>query len=179
MESPLVWMDLEMTGLDVERHTIVEIATIVTDSELEVVAEGPNLVIAQPEEALAQMGEVVVAMHTRSGLLERIRSSTVSLAEAEARTLEFVRQHCEAGVAPLCGNSIHQDRRFLERHMPALHDHFHYRNVDVTSIKEVVRRWYGGRIPPFEKGEQHRALDDILESIGELRHYRTHVFVPT
>jgi oligoribonuclease len=177
MESRLVWMDLEMTGLDAERHTIVEIATLITDSELNLVAEGPNLVIHQPEEALARMDEVVVAMHTKSGLLERIRSSTVSLAEAEAQTLAFVRAHCEPRTAPLCGNSIHQDRRFIERHMPELQRHFHYRNIDVSTVKELVRRWYGDRVPPYEKGDKHRALDDIRESIGELRHYRARVFV--
>ncbi|MBM4357497.1 MAG: oligoribonuclease [Deltaproteobacteria bacterium] len=179
MESRLVWMDLEMTGLDADRHTIVEIATLVTDSELELVAQGPSLVIHQPDEELAKMDDFVVAMHTKSGLLERIRSSQVTLAEAEAQTLEFVRAHCEPRTAPLCGNSIHQDRRFIERHMPTLQRHFHYRNIDVSTVKELVRRWYGDAVPPYQKGDKHRAMDDIVESIGELRHYRSRVFVGT
>jgi oligoribonuclease len=177
MQGRLVWVDLEMTGLDVDACAIVEIATIVTDEQLTVVAEGPNLIVHQPEEALARMHPEVVAMHTKSGLLDRIRASTVSLAEAEAATLAFVRQHCEAKASPLCGNSVHKDRQFLERYMPALHGHLHYRNIDVSTVKELVRRWYGERVPAYAKGDKHRALDDIRESIGELRHYRERVFI--
>jgi oligoribonuclease len=178
MADRFVWLDLEMTGLDPAKNVIVEIATIVTDAQLEVVAEGPNLVIHQPEEALAGMEPVVVEMHTKSGLIHRIRESQTSVAEAQARTLEFVKQHCAAKTSPLCGNSIHKDRQFIERYMPALDAHLHYRNVDVSTVKELVRRWYGDRVPKLEKGETHRALDDIRESIAELRYYRQRVFVP-
>jgi oligoribonuclease len=176
MEDRLVWVDLEMTGLDADKCVILEIASIVTDSELAVVAEGPNLVIHQPEEALARMDKVVVDMHTKSGLLEKIRASTVSLGAAESETLGFVKQHCAQGKSPLCGNSIYKDRQFIERHMPALDGFLHYRNVDVSTVKELVRRWYKGRVPELKKADAHRALDDIRESIAELRHYRQHVF---
>ncbi len=174
----LVWVDLEMTGLDAATCAIVEIATLITEGDLTLVAEGPNLVITQPEEALARMAPEVVAMHEKNGLLARIRASTTSLAEAEAATLAFVREHCEHREAPLAGNSIHKDRQFIERYMPALHGYLHYRNVDVSTVKELARRWYPGRVPVYEKGDKHRALDDIRESIGELLHYRAHVFVP-
>ncbi|MBM4375506.1 MAG: oligoribonuclease [Deltaproteobacteria bacterium] len=177
MQGRLVWVDLEMTGLDAEACAIVEIATIVTDEQLGIVAEGPNHIVYQPEEVLARMHPEVVAMHTKSGLLDRIRASRVSVAEAEAATLAFVREHCEAKASPLCGNSVHKDRQFLERYMPLLHAHLHYRNIDVSTVKELVRRWYGDRVPAYAKGDKHRALDDIRESIGELRHYRERVFV--
>lgn len=177
MRDRLVWVDLEMTGLDAESCTIVEIATIVTDSELRIVAEGPNLVLHATDDVLARMHPEVVAMHTRSGLLDRIRASTITVADAEAETLAFVRAHCEPKVSPLCGNSVHKDRQFLERYMPALHGFLHYRNIDVSTVKELVRRWYGDRVPAYQKGDKHRALDDIRESIGELSHYRARVFV--
>jgi oligoribonuclease len=175
----LVWVDLEMTGLDPERCAIVEIASIVTDSELTIVAEGPNYVIHQPPEVLSTMEPEVVALHTRSGLLTSIPLSTIDLARAEAETLAFVMEHCDRRSSPLCGNSIWKDRQFLERYMPTFSAFLHYRNVDVSSIKELARRWYGAAVPPFEKRETHRALDDIRESIAELRHYRAHVFRPT
>lgn len=178
MSNRLVWVDLEMTGLDPARHAIVEIATVVTDAELRIVAEGPSLVVHASEDALAGMDDYVRDLHTKSGLLDRIRSSTISLAEAEAATLRFVRDHGPPRSSPLCGNSIHKDRQFLERHMPALEAHLHYRNIDVSTLKELVRRWYGERVPPFAKGDKHRALDDIRESIAELRYYRERVFVP-
>ena len=176
----LVWMDLEMTGLDPERDVIVEIATIVTDDQLEIIAEGPDLVVHHPDEVLAVMDPFVVDMHTRSGLLDAIKASTITLDDAGARTLEFIRQHVpEAGKVPLCGNSIGMDRRFLARHLPDIENWLHYRSVDVSSVKELVKRWYptvdSGR--PFKQGS-HRALDDIRESINELRYYRQHVFVP-
>jgi oligoribonuclease len=174
----LVWVDLEMTGLDAGRHTIVEIASIVTDGELNIVAEGPNLVIHQPEEALARMDDFVTNLHTKSGLLDKIRASTVTLADAEAQTLAFVKAHCVEKRSPLCGNSIHMDRSFLVRYMPSFDAYLHYRNVDVSTLKELVRRWYGEKVPPYAKGDKHRALDDIRESIGELRYYRERVFVP-
>ena len=174
----LVWMDLEMTGLDPARHVIVEIATIVTDDELEIVAEGPDLVVHQPAEVLAGMEDIVRAMHTKNGLLERVQASTVDLAEAGRLTLEFLKQHLpEPRTVPLCGNSIGTDRRFLAIHLPAIEEHLHYRSVDVSTIKELCRRWYPDVLAAApEKETAHRALDDIRESIKELRHYRETVF---
>jgi len=174
----LVWVDLEMTGLDPETCAIVEIATIVTNGNLEVIAEGPNLVIHQPDEVLATMTPFVRELHTRSGLLERITSSTVSLAEAEAETLAFLEPHCTKGATPLCGNSVWKDRAFLERYMPRVVALLHYRMIDVSTIKEVVKRWYPAEFHAPKKRESHRALDDIRESIDELRWYRARVFVP-
>ena len=166
-----------MTGLDPASHLIVEIATIVTDDELLIVAEGPDLVVSVPESHLSAMDEVVTRMHTRSGLLDAVRSSEVSLEDAGRLTLEFLRQHMEAGKIPLCGNSIGTDRRFLAAHLPEVEDFFHYRSVDVSTIKELARRWYPSVVSgaPTKKGG-HRALDDIRESIEELRYYRSHMF---
>jgi len=174
----LAWMDLEMTGLDVDSDVIVEIATLITDDDLNVIAEGPDLVLSAPEEALAAMDEVVVNMHTKSGLLNAIRASKVTVAEAEAATLEFLKQHSpEANKLPLCGNSIGTDRRFLLRYMPSIEDHLHYRCIDVSTIKELARRWYPAAYKAApEKAKGHRALDDIEESVAELRHYREHMF---
>lgn len=174
----LVWMDLEMTGLEPDRHVIVEIATIITDDELVIVAEGPDLVIHQPPEALAEMDQVVVDMHTSSGLLTAIQESTLSLEDAGAQTLEFIKQHVpDPRTVPLCGNSIGTDRRFLARYLPEIEDHLHYRSVDVSTIKELARRWYPGSINAVpRKAAAHRALDDILESISELRWYRSNLF---
>ncbi len=174
----LVWMDLEMTGLDPERCVIVEIATLVTDAELNVVAEGPNLVVHQSDEELAKMDDFVVQMHEKSGLLERIKSSTIRLVEAEWQTLSFLKEHVEEGKAPLCGNSIWKDRQFVERYLPKVDGHLHYRNVDVSTLKELFRRWYPDRYAPPKKKETHRALDDILESIAELRYYRQTFMTP-
>jgi len=174
----LVWMDLEMTGLDHMSDVIVEIATIITDDDLNIVAEGPDLVIHQSDEVLSNMNEVVTKMHTDSGLLEQISSSTLTLQEAGQQTLEFIREHCpEAGTVPLCGNSIGTDRRFLARYLPEIENYLHYRSVDVSSIKELVRRWYpeaNARRP--WKPNSHRALDDIKESVAELQHYQQVVF---
>jgi oligoribonuclease len=171
-------MDLEMTGLDPARHVIVEIATIVTDDQLEIVAEGPDLVVHQPAEALAGMEKIVVDMHTRSGLLPAIEASTISLEEAGAATLAFIKEHVpEPRTVPLCGNSIGTDRRFLAIHLPAIEDHLHYRSVDVSTIKELTRRWYPGALDEApRKATAHRAIDDIRESIAELRWYRQRVF---
>ena len=176
----LVWMDLEMTGLDPARHVIVEIATIVTDDHLEVVAEGPDLVVHQPPEALAAMEDVVREMHTASGLLAAIEASTTTLEEAGEATLAFIKEHVpEPRTVPLCGNSIGTDRRFLAAYLPAIEEHLHYRSVDVSTIKELTRRWYPGAIEAVpRKATAHRALDDIRESIEELRWYRDHVFRP-
>lgn len=174
----LVWMDLEMTGLDHTCEVIVEIATLITDDDLQVIAEGPDLVVNQPEEMLLKMDPFVVDMHTRSGLLDQIRASTISLDQAGAETLAFIRQHVpEARTVPLCGNSIGTDRRFLAAYLPEIEEHLHYRSVDVSSIKELVRRWY-----PEVLGQRgwkqgaHRALDDIRESVSELQLYRDLVF---
>jgi oligoribonuclease len=173
-------MDLEMTGLEPARHVIVEIATIITDDELEVVAEGPDLIVHQPEEALAGMDDFVRNMHTSSGLLEAIRESKVTLEDAGKATLEFIRAHVpEPRSVPLCGNSIGTDRRFLDAQLPEIEQHLHYRSVDVSTIKELARRWYPDVVaaaPP--KVSAHRALDDIRESIAELRYYRSTVFKP-
>ena len=175
----LVWMDLEMTGLDPQRHVIVEIATLVTDDELEVVAEGPDLVIHQPASALAEMDPVVVEMHTSSGLLEQIEASSTTLEEAGAQTLAFIKEHApEARSVPLCGNSIGTDRRFLAAYLPEIEDHLHYRSVDVSTLKELARRWYPKALTAQpRKAAAHRALDDITESIRELAFYRERFFV--
>jgi oligoribonuclease len=172
-------MDLEMTGLDPRSHVIVEIATLITDDDLEVVAEGPDLVIHQPPEALAAMEPVVREMHTRSGLLDAIAASTVTLEQAGQATLDFLREHIpEPHTVPLCGNSIGTDRRFLAAYLPAIEDHLHYRSVDVSTIKELARRWYPGLIDGApKKATSHRALDDIRESVEELRFYRQKLFI--
>ena len=172
-------MDLEMTGLEPARHVIVEIATLVTDDDLNIIAEGPDLVIHQDEAALAEMDLVVVEMHTKSKLLDAIRSSTLSLEEAGAQTLEFIKTHVtEARRVPLCGNSIGMDRRFLAAYLPEIEEYLHYRSVDVSTVKELVKRWYPGlnNTRPRKAGA-HRAMDDVVESIAEMTFYREHVFV--
>ena len=176
----LAWMDLEMTGLEPGRHVIVEIATLITDDSLEIVAEGPDLVLTVSAEALAEMDDVVVQMHTRSGLLNAIAASTVTLPDAIEQTMAFLRQHIpEARSVPLCGNSIGTDRRFLALFMPEVDEFLHYRSVDVSSVKELTRRWYPETYKKLpRKGGGHRALDDIRESVAELRYYRETVFVP-
>ena len=168
----LAWIDLEMTGLNPDRDCIIEIATIVTDSELNVVAEGPVIAVRRPEPVLAGMDEWNRRTHGESGLLDRVRSSSVTPAEAEERTLSFLREHVEAGASPMCGNSICQDRRFLAREMPALEKFFHYRNLDVSTLKELARRWAPGVLAGLQKSSKHQALEDIRESIEELRYYR-------
>jgi len=176
-QERLIWLDLEMTGLDPERERIIEIAGLVTDGQLNVVAEGPELVVHQPEALLAAMDDWNREHHGASGLTERVRASEVSEAQAEARMLAFLEEHCEKGVAPLAGNSVHQDRRFLRRYMPRIDDFLHYRIVDVSTLKELVRRWYpevDAGAPP--KKESHRAMDDIRESLEELRYYRAKAF---
>jgi oligoribonuclease len=174
----LVWMDLEMTGLEPARHTIVEIATLVTDDDLVIVEEGPDLVVHQPPEALVGMEQVVVDMHTRSGLLPAIAASEISLEEAGRQTLEFIKRHVpDARTVPLAGNSIGTDRRFLAAYLPEIEDHLHYRCIDVSSIKELARRWYPQAVSAApSKGGGHRAMDDIRESVAELRYWRTAVF---
>ena len=179
-DNQLVWLDLEMTGLDVEQHSIVEIACIVTDSDLNALDEGIDIVVHQDADALARMDDFVRKMHTKSALLPAIAASEVGLAAAEARTLEYVRSHVPvAAGAPLCGNSIGTDRRFLDRYMHELDTYLHYRSIDVSSLKELCRRWYPDIYSKRPgKSEQHRALDDIRESIAELKFYREQLFIP-
>ena len=176
--APLVWMDLEMTGLDPDRERIIEIATLVTDGELEILAEGPNLVVHQSDELLAGMDAWNTKHHGESGLTERVRQSTVTEAEAEAEIVAFLKAHCEPGQSPLCGNSVHQDRRFLCRYMPLVESFLHYRLVDVSTVKELCRRWapqaYAKR--PAKHGN-HRAMGDVRDSVEELRFYRSACFV--
>jgi oligoribonuclease len=177
----LVWMDLEMTGLEPDRHVIVEIATLVTDDDLAIVGEGPDLVIHQGPDAMAEMDDFVRNMHTTSGLLPAIEASTISLEDAGAQTLAFIKEHVpDARSVPLCGNSIGTDRRFLARYLPEIEEYLHYRSVDVSTIKELARRWYPGALSALpRKATAHRALDDIRESIDELRFYRERLFIPT
>ena len=173
---PLVWMDLEMTGLDPDEHVIIEIATLLTTADLEIIAEGPVLAIRQPESELAKMDAWNVEHHGASGLVERVRSSSVEIADAERLTLEFLQAHVPAGASPLCGNSVHQDRRFLVRQMPAIDAFLHYRIIDVSTVKELARRWAPAVLDGFVKQGAHLALDDIRESVAELRHYRDSFF---
>ena len=168
----LIWIDLEMTGLDAGRDRIIEIATVVTDANLDIVAEGSVLAVHQTDATLDAMDEWNRTTHGASGLLARVRASRVNAAEAEARTLAFLHQHAQPGASPMCGNSICQDRRFLAREMPALERFFHYRNLDVSTLKELARRWAPDVLAGVQKTSTHLALDDIRESIRELAHYR-------
>ncbi len=170
----LIWVDLEMTGLDPEKDRIIEIATIVTNASLEVIAEGPVLAIHQSEEVLAAMDEWCTRTHGESGLTDRVRASQISVQEAEQQTLAFVRQYVAPNASPLCGNSIWQDRRFLARYMPGFEAYCHYRNIDVSTLKELAKRWKPSIMAGFKKREVHLALEDIRESIEELRYYRSH-----
>jgi oligoribonuclease len=172
----LIWIDLEMTGLNPDQNLIIEIATAVTDKELTVLAEGPVLAIHQTDEVLATMDEWNTRQHANSGLSERVRESRVSEAEAEQLTLAFLRQHVDQGASPICGNSICQDRRFLIRHMPQLAAYFHYRNLDVSTLKILAKLWSPEVSNRFEKKSVHLALADIHDSIRELRFYREHLF---
>jgi oligoribonuclease len=168
----LIWIDLEMTGLKTDSDHIIEIATVVTSKDLEILAEGPVLAIHQNDNVLEAMDDWNRRQHRISGLAERVRSSRTSLAQAERRTLEFLQDWLESGVSPMCGNSICQDRRFLAREMPQLERFFHYRNLDVSSLKELARRWAPAVLAGFQKNSTHLALDDIHDSIRELAHYR-------
>lgn len=170
----LVWMDLEMTGLEPERDVIIEIATIVTDGDLNVIAEGPVMAVKQPQLLLDAMDEWNTKTHGESGLVKRVQESDTDARAAELKTIEFLKQYVEKGKSPLCGNSIHQDRRFLVKYMPELEAFFHYRNIDVSTVKELAKRWKPEVVESFKKSGSHQALDDIRESIAELKHYRQH-----
>ncbi|MFW5451868.1 MAG: oligoribonuclease [Methylophagaceae bacterium] len=168
----LIWIDLEMTGLDTNTDAIIEIATIVTDADLNVLAEGPMLAIYQPDSALDAMDDWNTRQHGGSGLTERVRNSTLNEADAEQQTIEFLKEYVPAGVSPMCGNSICQDRRFMARIMPELEAYFHYRNLDVSTLKELARRWAPKVEKSFKKNSSHLAMDDVKDSIRELKHYR-------
>ncbi|NIC06881.1 oligoribonuclease [Billgrantia bachuensis] len=171
-EDLLVWIDLEMTGLEPERERIIEVATLITDSDLNLIAEGPVIAVHQSDDLLAGMDDWNQKTHGESGLVERVKQSRIDTAEAERQTLEFLQQYVVSGSSPMCGNSVHQDRRFLEREMPALLGFFHYRNLDVSTLKELAKRWNPGALAGFSKRNTHQALDDIRESLAELAHYR-------
>ncbi|AUD78131.1 oligoribonuclease [Kangiella profundi] len=173
-DDNLIWVDLEMTGLDPETDVVIEIATIVTDKDLNILAEGPVIAIHQPDEVLDNMNEWCVVQHGKSGLTERVRQSTIDEDEASELTLAFLKQWVDEGKSPMCGNSICQDRRFMVKHMPKLETYFHYRHIDVSTLKELARRWKPSILNGLTKAATHLALDDIRESIEECRYYREH-----
>lgn len=174
----LVWVDMEMSGLQPDTDKILEIAMIVTDGDLNIIAEGPVLVVHQEDDVLNRMDAWNKGTHGKSGLIDKVKASTLSEAEVEAQCIDFLRQHVKASISPMCGNTIHQDRRFMNRYMPKLESYFHYRNIDVSTIKELAKRWYPEISKGFVKKQAHTALADIIESVEELRYYREQVFVP-
>lgn len=174
----LIWIDMEMTGLNPEKERIIEIATVVTDSDLNILAEGPVLAVHQSDELLQGMDSWNTRQHNSSGLVARVKESTVTEAEAEALTLEFLRQYVPEGKSPMCGNSVHQDRRFLWRYMPKLESFFHYRLLDVSTLKELALRWAPRVYAGLEKESKHLAIDDVRESIDELKYYRKELLNP-
>jgi len=174
----LIWVDLEMTGLDVQKDVILEIASVITDSQLNTIEVGPHFIIHQPDAALSSMNNQVTDMHKKSGLIDEVKKSTVTVSQAEQETLAFYKKHCDPNTALLAGNSVWQDKYFLKRYMPSLVDFCYYRVLDVTSVKEVIQRWYpDDKNNKYKKKETHRALEDILESIQELKHFRKYFFV--
>ncbi|PCO05054.1 oligoribonuclease [Microbulbifer flavimaris] len=175
-QNNLIWIDLEMTGLDPEKERIIEIATIITDSKLNLLAEGPSMAVHQSDALLAAMDDWNTEQHGGSGLVQRVRDSHITEREAERETLDFLRQWVPEGASPMCGNSIGQDRRFLVKYMPQLESYFHYRNLDVSSVKELARRWRPDVLEGVKKHSSHLAMDDIRDSIDELKHYREHFF---
>ncbi|MCA9770328.1 oligoribonuclease [Candidatus Dependentiae bacterium] len=177
-DKNLVWIDLEMTGLDPRKDVIIEIATIITDSQLNELELGPHLIINQPSDILAKMNSEVIQMHTKSGLIDAVKKSIVTVQQAEKQTLKFIKKYCSPQTGLLCGNSVWQDRNFLFYYMPSIVDYLYYRIIDVTAVKEVVARWYPRNLnSEFQKKDTHRALEDIRESIAELKHFRQHFFV--
>jgi oligoribonuclease len=176
-DTNLIWLDLEMTGLDFAKDRIIEIATIVTDAQLNVIAEGEVFAIHQSDDLLQNMDAWNTKQHGKSGLIARVKDSNVTEAKAEAKTLQFLKQHVNPRKSPLCGNSVCQDRRFLYRYMPELENFFHYRNLDVSTLKELAACWYANKIPEFKKESKHLALSDIYDSIAELKYYRERLFV--
>jgi oligoribonuclease len=175
----LVWVDMEMSGLLPETDRILEIAMIVTDGDLNIVAEGPVLVVHQEDAVLDCMDAWNKGTHGKSGLIDKVKASTLSEAEVEAECLAFLKQHVKSSISPMCGNTIHQDRRFMNRYMPKLEAYFHYRNIDVSTIKELCKRWQPEVAKGFSKQQAHTALADIIESVEELRYYREKLFIPT
>ena len=171
-KSNLIWIDLEMSGLDPDVCHILEIATLITDKDLNILAEGPSIVVHQPDSVLDAMDEWCTTHHGESGLTDKVKSSDISLAEAEAQTLSFMQQWVEQGASPLCGNSIWQDRRFLIKYMPSIDSYCHYRNIDVSTLKELAARWQPELLSGYTKKGSHRAMDDIIESVEELRFYK-------
>jgi oligoribonuclease len=175
----LVWVDMEMSGLLPETDRILEIAMIVTDGDLNIVAEGPVLVVHQEDAVLDRMDAWNKGAHSKSGLIDKVKASTLTEAEVEAECLAFLKQHVKSSISPMCGNTIHQDRRFMNRYMPKLEAYFHYRNIDVSTIKELCKRWQPEVAKGFSKQQAHTALADIIESVEELRYYREKLFIPT
>ncbi len=175
----LVWVDMEMSGLLPETDRILEIAMIVTDGDLNIVAEGPVLVVHQEDAVLDRMDAWNKGTHSKSGLIDKVKASTLTEADVEAACLAFLKQHVKSSISPMCGNTIHQDRRFMNRYMPNLEAYFHYRNIDVSTIKELCKRWQPEVAKGFSKQQAHTALADIIESVEELRYYREKLFIPT
>jgi oligoribonuclease len=175
----LVWVDMEMSGLQPEIDRILEIAMIVTDGDLNIVAEGPVLVVHQEDAVLDRMDAWNKGTHGKSGLIDKVKASTLTEADVEAECLAFLKQHVKSSISPMCGNTIHQDRRFMNRYMPKLEAYFHYRNIDVSTIKELCKRWQPEIAKGFSKQQAHTALADIIESVEELRYYREKLFIPT
>lgn len=175
-EHNLIWLDMEMTGLDPKFDRILEIATVITDKYLNILAQGPVLAIWQPITILSNMDKWNTEHHTASGLIDRVTNAGISATDAEQQTLEFIKQWVPKGKSPMCGNTISQDRRFMARYMPALEQYFHYRHIDVSTVKELATRWHPALVKAFTKESKHQALDDILESIAEMSHYREHFF---